>query len=342
MFPLKHPRTRGLIALLGLVGLVAGPSGLSGQETQEAGTASTVSGSVKDAEDGAFLLLLSSSAALGQVTGPQDLAGWGRALDLDPRISREILRFRGGTALDEAQAQAFARAVRSRVIASAAERIPLLQTGQCSPFVDVTMGEADFPVPEEITGGAKKAWEEFEGSLIRTEMVACLETDMADADSVLQIYVSPEFRMVAESRIIKMWEDPEGSCMETKGVLSLVEPTRVCNRIRDFRAEGIAAQHSQVVFNEGRKPYEDVYFKESLKTFVRIPGGMALHYINYARAGNLGRLERWAGPGQIRGSQEGNVAELQKRLRLRSSGPPASPTGPGRPPETPGSPRRTR
>jgi hypothetical protein len=153
-------------------------------------------------------------------------------------------------------------------------------------------------------------------------MVACLETDRTDAEEVLQLYVSPEFRMAAESRITDMWTDQEGACMETKGVLSLVEPTRICNRIDDFLGEGVAAEHSQVVFNEGRKPYEDVYFKESLKTFVRIPGGMALHYINYSRAGNLGRLERWAGPGQIRGSQEGTVKEFQRRLRLKEPSPP--------------------
>jgi hypothetical protein len=156
-------------------------------------------------------------------------------------------------------------------------------------------------------------------------MVACLETKATDPSEVLEIYVSPEFRMVAESRIVDMWEDEEGSCMETKGVLSLVEPTRVCNRIQDFRGDGVAAQHSQVIFNEGAKPYEDVYFKESLKTFVRIPGGMALHYINFARAGNLGRVERWVGPGQIEGSQKGNAEEIQRWLRRRDSNPGGGP-----------------
>ena len=260
--------------------------------------------------------------ASGQVPETGDLAGWGGSLDLDPRISREILRFQDESGLSPAQAQAFAGAIRSRIFSSAGERVAQLQTGECTPFVDVTMGKSDLPLPEGSGGKEKKAWEGFEESLIRTEMVACLETEITDAEAVLQLYVSPEFRMVAESRIIDMWDDEEGACMETKGVLSLVEPTRVCNRIQDFRADGVAAQHSQVVFNAGEKPYQDVYFKESLKTFVRIPGGMALHYINFARAGGLGRIERWAGPGQIRGSQEGNVKELQRRLRLRSSGRP--------------------
>ena len=272
--------------------------------------------------------MLCFGAAGAQVPAPPGLGDWGSALDLDPRISREILRFENGTGLSQAQAQAFARAVRSRVFSVAAEKVSKLLTGECTPFIDVTMGESDLQLAGEFTGEERKGWERFDNSVIRTEMVACLQTGITDPAEVLEIFVSPEFRMVAESRIIDMWEDGEGSCMETKGVLSLVEPTRVCNRIQDFRSEAVAAQHSQVIFNEGRKPYEDVYFKESLKTFVRIPGGMALHYINYARAGNLGRLERWAGPGQIRGSQEGNVAELKQRLRLREAGPPSPPSGP--------------
>lgn len=271
--------------------------------------------------------MLSFGPAGGQVPEPRDLAEWGSSLELDPRISREILRFEDGTGLTPAQAQSFARAVRSRVFSAAAERVSELLAGACTPFIDVTMGEPDLHMAGEFTGAERKGWERFEKSVIRTEMVACLETDVTDPAEVLEIYVSPDFRMAAESRIINMWDDQEGACMETKGVLSLVEPTRVCNRIQDFRSGTVAAQHSQVIFNEGKKPFEDVYFKESLKTFVKIPGGVALYYINYARAGNLGRLERWAGPGQIRGSQEGNVAELEKRLRAGTSGSPSPSPG---------------
>lgn len=267
----------------------------------------------------AAALVVLSDPGVCQVPPPPDLAAWGAALDLDPRIPREIVRFEDGGMLGPAQAGAFARAVRAQVIAAAAEEVDVLRTGTCAPSVDVSIGEADSLIPAGLPAEAEKPWEKFAGSLIRTEMVACLTTDMTDPGAVLGIYVSPEFRMVAESRIVSMWDDAEGSCLETKGVLSLVEPTRLCNRIQEFRAEGVAAQHSQVVFNQGEKPFEDVYFKESLKTFVRIPGGMALHYINYTRAGNLGRLARMVGPGQIRGSQEGNVKELQRRLDQRET-----------------------
>ena len=47
-------------------------------------------------------------------------------------------------------------------------------------------------------------------------MVACLTTGLGPGE-VLRLYIGPEFRMAAESRIVDMWEDAEGSCMETKG-----------------------------------------------------------------------------------------------------------------------------
>lgn len=222
----------------------------------------------------------------------QDLASWGESLELDARVIREIMRFEGGEALGPAQAETFARAVRSQLIPTATNQVAQLLTGDCEPFVHVTIGESEFLMPEGVPAGEEKRWEKFVESLIRREMVACLETDRTDPQEVLQMYVSPEFRMAAESRITDMWVDEEGGCMETKGVLSLVEPTRICNRIDDFRGEGVAAEHSQVVFNEGRKPYEEVHFKESLKTFLKTPGGMALHYINYTRAGKKSRLSR--------------------------------------------------
>ena len=244
----------------------------------------------------------------------QELAAWGSSLDLDDRIVGEILRFQGGEGFDSAAAAVFAQEVRAQLVLAAVGQVDGLLSGDCQPFVHVTIGESESLIPEGVPPEAEKNWKRFVDSLIRTEMVACLETDITDPADVLEIYVGPEFRMAAESRIVDMWTGEEGACMETKGVLSLVEPTRICNRIREFRREVVAAEHSQLVFNEGQRPYEDVYFKESLKTFLRTPGGMALHYINYTRAGTLGRVKRWAGPGQIRGSQEGVVKELQRRL----------------------------
>jgi hypothetical protein len=256
-------------------------------------------------------------AAGGQNPEGLSLEVWGQTLGIDPRIVKEVQKFEDGGSLAGPSALAFVTAARSQLFASAERVVLNLRDGECSAFIHVSIGDSDSLLPPDVGGAEKEAWQKFEASLIRTEMVACLDTGATDAREVLDLYTSPEFRMTAESRIVNMWEDQEGACMETKGVLSLVDPTRLCNQIRDFRSEDVAAEHSQVVFNEGRKPYQDVYFKESLKTFVRIPGGMALHYVNYSRAGNLGRIERWAGPGQIRGSQEGTVEEFQRWLRTR-------------------------
>jgi hypothetical protein len=227
-----------------------------------------------------------------------------------------MMRFRGGNALSPAFAQVFAREVRSRVISTADARVSSLLTEECVPFVDVTIGEWEFahPVYEGVERDLGKAIEGFEGSLIRTEMVACFHGTDEQPGSVLDLYTGKEFRMTAEDRIQDMWPDPKGSCVETKGAYGLVDPTKVCNKITELRTEQIAAQHSQVVFNEGVDPYQDVYFKESLKTFVALPDGLALHYINYTRTSDLGRLSRWVGAGKIRGSQQAMADLLRSRL----------------------------
>jgi hypothetical protein len=248
--------------------------------------------------------------------GSSPLATWGDSLPLDLRVSKEMLRFKGGNALSPAYAEVFTREVRSRVISSADARVSSLLSGTCDPLLDVTIGEWEFSDPfyEGIAGDLKKAIDNFEGSLIRTEMVACLQGARGQPGAALELYTGPAFRMTAEDRIQDMWDAPEGSCIETKGAYGLVDPTRVCNKITELRTERLAAQHSQVVFNEGAKPYQDVYFKESLKTFVQLPDGIALHYINYTRTSDLNGVERWVGSGKIRGSQEGMVDLLRARL----------------------------
>ena len=263
-----------------------------------------------------FAILSLWAPLAGQETDRVGLIAWGASLPMDQRIGLELQRFGGARSLDQGYVRAFPQEVRFRIFSSADARVTELLSGQCSPFVNVSIGGSEFgDLPHDSPGEEiRRRSEDFEGSLIRTEMVACLETDLSDPEKVLEIYTSPEFRMAADSRIESMWDGPEGSCFETKGVHGLVDPTRGCNRIEDFRGEGVAAQHSQVVFNEGVRPYQPVFFKESLKTFVRLSGGMALHYINYTRASGLSRLARWVAAGQIRGSQEKNVEELNRWL----------------------------
>lgn len=257
-----------------------------------------------------------ATPAVGQEAQPGNLAAWGTSLPLDQRIGRELQRFGGSEPLDREYIQDLPREIRSRVFGSADTWVAELLTGRCNPFLTVSIGETQFEglLNPSVAGDLVERSQDFEGSLVRTEMVACLETGLASPDEALEIYVSPEFRMAAESRIESMWESPEGSCFETKGMYGLVDPTRVCNRIEEYRAAGVAAQHSQVVFNEGLDPYQPVFFKESLKAFVKIPGGLALYYINFTRTRNLGRLQRWVASGQIRGAQEKNLRALKRRV----------------------------
>lgn len=263
-----------------------------------------------------FAVLLCCGRAVGQEVTSDDLALWGESLPTDSRIIAELQRFVDDAPLSRGYASAVAREVRSRVFTTATEHLALLLNGECIPRLDVTIGVSPFASASlgGLPDSVRRTRERFEGSVIRTEMVACLETEWPDPMEVLDLYTSSEFRMTAESRIDSMWVGDEGSCMETRGVYALLDPTRVCNRIENFDSGVVAAQHSQVVFNEGGEPYQDVYFKESLKTVVKIPGGMAVHYVNFTRATGLSRLSRWVAEGKIGESQEGNIAELQRWL----------------------------
>jgi len=231
-------------------------------------------------------------------------------MDLDPRVPAEVGRFEhDGQLLEDAYRHEVSGAVRGLLVEEATTRVTELAAGSCEPYV-----KADFPSAGFVTDDPRETADRFEGGFIRTEMVACFTTSMKDPAAVMAIYTSSEFRMEAESRIERIWLEGELSCVETGGVRALLDPTLACNRIDRYAGAGIASEHSQVVRNQGEDPYQDVYFKESLKTFVRIPGGVALHYINYTRSVRLGRLKRAIGGGKIEGSQEGNARALQERI----------------------------
>lgn len=250
----------------------------------------------------------------------EGFARWADSLELDSRVLREIQRFPAEEDLGRELLLGFLREVRSRTVSSAAARVTALLSGPCHPTLDVRIGGLDFSQVWVRLGGpgsSEEPWEDFLGSLIRTEMVACFKTDRPPR-GLLRDYVSPEFRMQSESRIREMWSDAEGSCMETAGAYGLVDPTRICNRITELDLDGLAAQHSQVVFNQGEEPFQDAYFKESLKTFVDTEEGVALHYINYTRAADLGRVERWVGARKIKDSQNNTVEEFQQWLLGRT------------------------
>jgi len=251
-----------------------------------------------------------------QETRAEEFRSWGRELSVDPRVSGEMMQYEKKGPLSEAYVSAFTQEVRSRVLSAAEKGVSRFLTGECEPSLEVTIGgvELDLLPEERVDKATEERREDLEKSLVRSELVACFQVGDRDPGEALEIFLSSEFRMAAESRIVRMWADSVGSCLETKGVMGLVDPTRVCNRTSDFRSDNAAAQLSQVVFNGGEEGYQDVYFKASLKTFVKIPGGLALHYINFTRSQSLGRLERWVGTGQIEDSQKENVKELRRVL----------------------------
>ena len=240
----------------------------------------------------------------------QRLWSWLGELEHDSRAAGEISRFEHHESSPSPEyATALMRAVRGLVVEAATRRVTELQEGTCTPFVDADFLRAGF-----ATAGPENAEDRFEGGFIRTEMVACFVTSISEPDSVLDLYTSADFREEVESRIDSIWAEDGLSCVATGGMWALLDPTLACNRIDRMSVDGLAAEHSQVVWNQGVEPYQDLFFKESLKTFVRIPEGIAYHYINYSRSVRLGRLKRAIGGGRIKGSQEDNARALAARI----------------------------
>ena len=244
---------------------------------------------------------------------------WRDTLEIDERILTEIIRFDeaeggSGDGFGNDFASGLATDIRRLVFDTVAERLEALSRGQCTPFVEVTYPEPGF-ASRDGEAPAEKRERKFEAGFIRTEVLACLECEGVSPEGVLRAYTDPEFRKRVSSRIERIWMDGDDSCIETKGFRPFLSSTLACNRIDEFHAPRIASQHSQVVSNPGGKDYQDVYFKESLKTFVVIPGGMALHYINYTRTVKLGGLRKSIGRKKVIGSQEDAVEALQRMLR---------------------------
>jgi hypothetical protein len=57
---------------------------------------------------------------------------------------------------------------------------------------------------------------------------------------------------------------------------------------------------------------------ESLKTFVRLPDGLAFHYVNYSRTVGMGGIQRRVSRGKIEDSYKRAVEELGRRLAALS------------------------
>ncbi len=263
-----------------------------------------------------FAIVAATERAPARENAASTVARWGDTLALDDRAPGEIERFaEESNSFSDGYAMRLATGIRRLVFASPKTRIDELLRGERTPFITVVYPEPGFAAGDGKPPG-RESEREFEEGFVVVEVLAFFESDMTP-EAALRIYTSTEFQMKASPRIKRIWSENGGSCIEVKGVKLLLSPTLSCNRVDELHGPGVAMQHSQVVSNGGDKDYQDVYFKESLKTFVAIPAGLALHYINYSRTVKMGRVKSSLGRGKIVGSREKIVHELRERLETR-------------------------
>jgi len=245
---------------------------------------------------------------------PAVIGGWGDGLELDERIAEQIAIYSGEEDdLGPAYPESMASTMRRLVFEDATRALADLRATPGEPVVEVSFLESGFASPDGKERDDKHQ-RQFEEGFIRTEATAFFAVDGMTAEEAMREYTSADLRMSVSSRIKRIWKDDDLSCVEVKGVRAIMSPTLACNRVDELIEPGLASQHSQVVANPGDDDFQTVYFKESLKTFVAVEGGIAYHYINYTRAVKLGSIKRSFGRGKIEESEAKKIRELQSRL----------------------------
>lgn len=244
------------------------------------------------------------------------VASWIDSMPFDGRAADGVATFarESGGAFSEDYPRKLATGVRRLMSADVARRLAGLSQGNREPFIAVTIMEPGFAAPNGEEPDDKTA-REFEKSFIRTEVLAFYPGVDASPESALAIFASPEFRKHASHRIERIWVEEGASCVEVGGVALLLDPLMYCDLVSELHSDGLAVQHTQAVGNPGGEDYQTVYFKESLKTFVRLPDGLAFHYINYSRTIGMGALKRKIARDRIADSEKMAVDALFERLR---------------------------
>jgi hypothetical protein len=239
---------------------------------------------------------------------------WGAALEMDARIVEQIeLYSQEEDDLGDGYPARMAAGVRRLILEDAAKGLRGISQAKSEPVVDVAFLEPGF-AEEQGREPDSKHQREFEEGFIRIEAMAFFRADGVSPEDALHEFTSKNLRMKVSSRIARIWAEDELSCVEVKGVKALLSPTLACNLIDEIVRPDLASEHSQVVSNPGGDDFQTVYFKESIKTFVAVPGGLVLHYINYTRAVKLGSIKRKFGRGKIEESEVKKIRELQNRL----------------------------
>jgi hypothetical protein len=264
------------------------------------------------------LIAVRGSSQAGAGRAP--VAAWLHSLPNDERAIGEIELFarekRSG--FDDGYAARLAAGIRRLVGADVERQLGRLSEGVRTPFIDVTILDPGFASVGGKPDDSKTA-REFEKSFVRIEVLAFFKNETTAPRTALGMYTDPEFRKTVSSRLKSVWNEGEEVCIDMGGVQLVLDPIKCCDRVAELHIDGISLQHAQTARNTGGGGYQTVFFKESLKTFVRLPDGLAFHYIAYTRTVGMGGIKGKIGCGKIEESERKAVEEIGRRLAARAA-----------------------
>lgn len=261
------------------------------------------------------IALLGSVPAAGETESI--ITRWGEAVDIDSRVVTEIGRFEEDRGpFGDGYAAELAIGIHRLVVASAAGVSRKVRDGVCEPFTEVTFPAAGFVTGVPPSGRSER---EFEESFVRTEALACFQTDVTPREA-LGIYTSADFRKQVSKRLEEVRAEDGHDCVKVRGVSFVLGPMDYCSRVEELHEKGLSLQYSQVVSNGGDEDTQPVYFKESLKVFIAVPGGLAFYYINYSRSTDMGGLKKRIGRGKLVESQEKAIRHLEAQITSPPAG----------------------
>ena len=243
---------------------------------------------------------------------------WADTLSIDERVSGQIELYavEKKKEFEEDYAVMLSDGVRRRIFADITQQLEMLLKGERSPFITVTVLDPGF-ISGEDSRSLSKTVTKFDKSFVRTEVLAFFDNQDMSPEAALRIYVDPDFRKSVSSRIKEIRKDGDETCLDLAGVKILLSPIKYCSRIDELHRPGLSIQHSQAVSSDPDDDYQTVYFKESMKAFVAVPGGLALYYINYSRTIGMGGLQKSIARKKIKESQQTAIDHLAERLSVR-------------------------
>jgi hypothetical protein len=260
---------------------------------------------------------VSSQAGAGRAP----VAAWLDSLPVDERAldAIELFAREKRSEFDDGYASRLAAGIRRLVGEDVERQLGKLSEGARAPFIEVTILDAGFASAGKKPGG-NKTEQDFEKSFVRIEVLAFFADDTTPPRTALGMYTDPDFRKTVSSRLKSVWNEGEEVCIEMGSVKLVLDPIKCCDRIEELHLDDISIQHARTVRNTGGRGYQTVFFKESLKTFVRLPDGLAFHYLAYTRTVGMGGIKGKIGRGKIEESERKAVEEIGRRLAARAAG----------------------